>query len=183
MNLSGDQLTRRVRTTQLVCATLLCSVLVVCGICVVIVENNGPLALAAAPAISTVALVLLAFTFPLGLIVPNVMLRAAVQRIAAGTWTGPKGVDPRAYASDDARLLASRQRALVVSMALMEGSGTMGAMAYMLEGEWLALAAVGVSVVLMLWQFPTRASIRDWLERHLGLVTELRQLGEQFDVR
>jgi hypothetical protein len=181
MNFPEDQFARRVLTMQIIAAALVAAVVILGSVSLVMVNNNGPLGPAPAPGalpiISVVALAMLATCVPLSLIVPNTILRGAVQRIAAGTWKAPEGVDAAQFASDEAKLLAARQTTMIVGNALLEGAGTIACVAYMLEGQTFALTTAAVVVLFMVFQFPTQGRIREWLERHVALVTELRQLG------
>jgi hypothetical protein len=60
-------------------------------------------------------------------------------------------------------------------LALLNSSAFFGCIAYLLEAQPLALAVVGVTVVLMLCKFPTQERVRAWLERQAEVLSELRQ--------
>jgi hypothetical protein len=186
MDLPDAQFAVRVRTIQIIAAALLFGVLMLAAVSIAVVQTSGPMGhrdADALPIVSLVALVMLATNLPLSLILPNVLMRNAVQRVAAGSWSVPPGVDPGVLATDEARLLAARQTVMIVGTALLEAVGLAAGIAYLVEGQAFAMIAVVVPVLVMIAQFPTREGMRTWLERHLALVAELRQLGGPFDVR
>lgn len=181
MILPEVQFTRRVRTMQIIAAVLTGAVLTLAAVALYLVDTNGPMAPAPAPGtwpiLSVTALVLLATCVPLSIVISNLMLRGMVQRIAAAkrTATGNRYPDPAA--SDEVSLLVVRQMTMIISFALLEGAGTMAGIAYLLEAQSFALTTIVVTVLFMLFQFPTQGRTREWLERHVVLVEELRQLG------
>jgi hypothetical protein len=186
MSLPDGQFALRVRTMQIFAATLCGGVAIFAAIALYLVDQDGPLGQVPAPGdlpiLSVAALVMLGICVPLGLFLPNMILRGTLQRIAAGTWTPPPvSVDaaagPSRYASDEARLLQARQTLMIIACALLESAGMLAAMAYLLEGQSFALTTTAVALALMLFQFPTQGRVRDWLERHVAIVAELRQLG------
>jgi hypothetical protein len=178
MNLPEDQFSRRVWTMQIIAATLIGGVVILAAVALYLVDTNGPMAPVPAPdtwpILSVVALVMLATCVPLSIFIPNMVLRGMVQRIAAAKSIG--GGQPGPFASDENSLLGVRQMTMIISFALLEGAGTMAGIAYMLEAQSFALTTVVVTVLFMLFQFPTQRRIREWLERHVVLVHELRQL-------
>jgi hypothetical protein len=180
MNLPEDQFSRRVWTMQIIAATLIGGVVILAAVALYLVDTNGPMAPAPAPdtwpVLSVVALVMLVTCVPLSIFIPNMVLRGMVQRIAAARPTATGEGEPDPPARDEVTLLGVRQMTMIISFALLEGAGTMAGIAYMLEAQSFALTTVVVTVLFMLFQFPTQGRIREWLERHVVLVHELRQL-------
>jgi MFS family permease len=129
------------------------------------------------PINSLMAVVMLIVTAPLAFIIPRLLTRLALRRIAAGTWRISEGVPPTVYArdGDKFKLMIVRQTTLIVGLALLEGSAFFGCTAYLLEAQPLALGVVGVAVVLMLCKFPTYVRVRAWLDRQADALSELRQ--------
>ena len=74
-------------------------------------------------------------------------------------------------------MLGARQITLTLSCALLEAPGFAAVIAYLLEGQPVALLVVLASAVAIAMQIPTRERLRGWLEHHLALIAELRQLG------
>jgi hypothetical protein len=183
MHLLDEIFAVRVRTMQIISAALIAGVVTLTGIMIIMVkQNDGPLAPPNAdlpPLVSIIAVVSLAAGIGVRVILPNAILRGAMQRIAGPSATPPSRDQCAGY---EGSLLAVRQTTLIMANALLEGPALFCAIAYMLEGQAFTLAGVAVALVLMLWQFPTREGVRAWLERHLDLVLELRQLGGTFDV-
>jgi hypothetical protein len=186
MNCADELFARRVRTMQIMAAALIGGVVIFAAIVLYLVDQDGPRGQVPAagdlPILSVAALVMLGISVPLSLFVPNIILRSALQRIAAGAPTPPAArtcveTDPTQHASDESRLLQARQTTTIVACALLEAAGMMAALAYLVEGQSFALTTTAVAVAFMLFQFPTQRRVRDWLERHLALVAELRQLG------
>jgi hypothetical protein len=173
-----ERLTQRLRVMQIIAGALLASVAVFGVVSIVLVKEHGPFggtdAEDALPILSIVAWVMLAGSCMFGMMWWNRPMLAVVERIAARP-------DPRLmqqpHVTDDTELLAVRQVSMIVSLALLEAAGNMACIAYLIEGQSHVLVAVGVTVLLMLWQFPTRERVRAWLERHLAIIQELRDLG------
>src|SRR5207237_8078997 len=103
---------------------------------------------------------------------PGLSTRSALRQILAGTWLPG---NQAAFATGGAKLMGLRMATLIVGLAMLEGTAFFGCIAYLLEAHPLALAVVGVAVVLMLCKFPTEARGRAWLERQADRLNELRQ--------
>jgi hypothetical protein len=169
---------QRLRVLQIIALALLLGVLgfLAVALYVVLVQNNGqgiapPQDL---PIQTLVAAAMFAVLAPLSFLLPSIQTRSAVQRIAAGTWRPPVGVDPKLYGTVPAQLLAVRQSTLLVGLALLEGTAFMGCVAFLSEGQPLVLALVGAAVLLMLLRFPTAGRERAWLERQADQLAQLR---------
>jgi hypothetical protein len=180
MNLPEDQFTRRVWTMQIIAATLIGGVVILAAIALFLVDADGPMAPPAAPGdwpiVSIVSLAVLAICAPLSIFISHMVLLGMVQRIAATGPTATGAGEPDPLARDEVTLLGVRQMTMIMSFAWLEGAGTMAGIAYMLEAQSFALTTAMVAVAFMLFQFPTQGRIRVWLERHVLLVHELRQL-------
>jgi hypothetical protein len=94
---------------------------------------------------------------------PAYQERSSLRQIAAGTWTPAKGL--LGGDSDTAKLLAVRQQVLLLGLAGLEGTAFFGCIAYFVEAQPLALAAIAAAVALMLAHFPTEGRLRYWLDR------------------
>jgi hypothetical protein len=128
--------------------------------------------------VTLAALAFFAVGVPISFVLPGVVLRNAVSRIASGTWQPPQSdygrVLPGPF-TDTEKLMLSRQNAHIIGMALLEGPTMMALIALMLEGQVLALAAAGLGLLLILARFPTEGRIRPWLEEQTERLTQLRQ--------
>jgi hypothetical protein len=54
--------------------------------------------------------------------------------------------------------------ATIIGLALLEGAAFFADVAYMQEGQPLALGVAGAAVMLILLRFPTESRLRGWLE-------------------
>ena len=104
--------------------------------------------------------------------------RSALRRIAAGTWQPPPPQAASAFPTDTAKLLAERQRSMIIAMALLEGVGFLGGIAYMLEASLLALGVAFVAILFLALNFPTEGRVRFWLDQQLDALSNLRQQGD-----
>lgn len=179
MSTSGDPLTpQRLRTMQIIAAALLLGVLIFLSIILymVLVQNQGapwqpPQDV---PMLSIIAAVMLVLNAPLALLLPRLQTQAALKQIAAGRWRPPVPTRPGELDTDADKLLAIKQMTLTVSLALLEGAAFCAIFGYLLEGSYLALAVVGMAVLVMLALFPTEGRIRAWLDHHLQRLADLR---------
>jgi hypothetical protein len=176
----GDPLlSQRIRTMQLIAGALLMGVLSFLGVALflVYVQQNGkgmvpPQGMSI---YSLVALGMFAVCASLSIYLPRNMLESQTRRIAAGLWQPPPGQDASAYASQAAQLLAARQSTMIIGLALLEASAFMGILAFLIEGNPLALCMTAGAVVLMLFRFPLNGRIRAWLEEQSEITAQSRQ--------
>src|ERR1017187_1966142 len=66
-------------------------------------------------------------------LVPALVFRHTLAQIAAGTWTAPKGQDPKDFEDDAGKLLVARQTALIIGLALLEGPAFFACVAFRSE--------------------------------------------------
>lgn len=132
---------------------------------------------AALPMVTFVFCVFWLAAVTMSFIVPRVMTRQAVRQILTGTWSAPQG-QPLPTDTVIAKLLIVRQTTLIVGLALLEGAGFFGCIAFLLEGNPVALALLLTLLALMVLRFPTEQRIRTWLESQAAAIVELRQSGE-----
>ncbi len=131
--------------------------------------------------LSLVAVLLLVACGAVSVLLPRLLTQSALRKIARGIWQPPPQANPADYASDAARLLAVRQTSLIVGLAPLEGAALFGCIAYMMERQPLALAVVGVALLLILIQFPTQGREEAWLERQTEWLAETRHFGTSLD--
>jgi hypothetical protein len=171
----------RVRVMQIIAFALVTGVLVFLGIACfqVFVQRQGqPQGQAdALPILSLLAVAMLAGGAAVSFVVPKVMTRAAMQKIAAGIWQLPEGIDPKDLATDFAKLLSVKQTALIIGLAMLEGPAFLGCIAFLIEARPFTLGLVGVAIALMLFQFPTEGSVRAWLWNQTNQLEQTRQGG------
>jgi hypothetical protein len=176
-DISEDRVRGHVRTMQIICGTLAASVVT---FLVVVLVINGPPNAAAQPGVMTCLsagffLVMLVVS----MIVPRSIVQSQITQIARGTWKPPEQLPPNYDVSpESAKLLMAYQTHMIVRLAMLEGAGFFGLVAYLLEGHWLALG-VGIAVLaLLLSQFPTRGRVENWAEHARVRMQEIRQWPE-----
>jgi hypothetical protein len=162
----------RLRILQVICLAMVMGVIAVLIISLVITQqrqgNN------ATPIISLLSATLLAVNTPLSFLLPRVLARSAVARIAGGTWKSPAGAAPQAYTDDKDKLFASLQNAVIVSMALLEGASFFGGVTYIIEKHWLGLMVILVGLGFMTLRLPTRPRMESWMAAQLANLEEAR---------
>lgn len=71
------------------------------------------------------------------------------------------------------RLATVYQTRLIIGMALCEGATFFALIAWLIEGDVLAIGTAGFLILVMLSAFPTRGRVESWIRDQ----TELRQFG------
>ncbi len=179
MSFSEDHPWRKpLRTMQVIAGALIAGASVFAVIATVIVLGRGqgqPADGDGWPVVTLAAFALLAFETPLSLLVPSMVSQSGVGQIAAGTWKPPEGADPAALATDEAKLIAVYQTAMIVGMAMLEGGAFLGCVAYLIEGKHYVLAVVAVALMMIVFRFPTEYRVRAWLERQTDQLAQLRR--------
>lgn len=170
------------RTMQIIAGALLLGVVAFLAIVLIIVLGR-PNGAGIAPAgnmlvLSIVAVMFLVVQAPLAFLVPAFQTRAALRRIAAGTWQLPPGANAASFQTDTSKLLVVRQTSMIIGLALLEGIAFFGCIAYLMEAQPFVLVVVIVAAILMLLIFPTEGRVRAWLEQQSDRLVELRQQGD-----
>ncbi len=170
---------QRVRVMQIVVGALILGVLFFLGLVLYLVHVEGQgEARAELPLVTMIAVVMFALCALMAFVLPASITRSALRRLADGTWQPPPNTNPHAFATTTQRLLLVRQTALIVGMALLEGSAFMACTAYLLEAQPPALGVVGAAVLLMLWNFPTTGRVRAWVEQQTDALEQQRHERE-----
>lgn len=135
-------------------------------------------------------------------VVPGIVARAGVQRVAEGRPHGPGNrrttqVEDTSKWTKEDFLLQVRSQNTLIAAAVLEAPIFLAIIVYMLEGHWISLATAGALFLFQLTQFPTTTSVLDWVEyqmRHmeppthspsmefysrLDLVERLFEIGDQ----
>jgi hypothetical protein len=163
---------------QIISFALIQGVVIFLGITVYLVHvhNQGrPMGMAGdLPVLSLVAGWFLVLNSCLAVVVPRLVRRAALRRIAADTWQAPPGASAADYAGDAIKLLAVRQQTLIIMQAFFEGTAMLGIIAYLMEGLPVVLAVPIIGLGVMVASFPTEGRVRLWLQDQANRLTELR---------
>jgi hypothetical protein len=162
---------------QIIASALLMGVVTFLGVVLYLVlvqhQGHGMGAAGQQPILSFVSTGFLVVMAPLSFILPTLVDRNGVQRIARGDWRPPpRGPAPT---TESGKLLAVLQSSQIIGMALLEGASFFGCIAYMLEGRILAVAVVLIGLVLLVSRFPTEGRVRSWLTEQSDQLVRLRQ--------
>jgi hypothetical protein len=164
---SDDIPAGQLRTMQIIAAAMMNGIVLALAIFVLlVVKDKKPILTDPADVkmVSMVALFLLVTHAPLSVLLPGIMTRNALRQMAA-----------KESSLDD--LLPLRQTTLIMALALLEGVGMLGCIAFFLECHAVDFVVVGLALGLMLVRFPTRNRVRAWLARQLAVLEELRLSG------
>lgn len=101
------------------------------------------------------------------LVMRTVLLANARRNIAAGTWQAPGGASPYAAAGDAGMFFHAWFTATIVTAAGMEAAALMSLVAYLIEGQPVALLAAGVFGILLAFQMPSRGRLDQYLQGEL----------------
>jgi hypothetical protein len=176
MNGSEDTIpVQKLRVLQIIAASLLIGLVGFLVVVLIISQGEPP---TDSFVVSFVAAGMLGADGLLALVLPGVLADKSLRSIAAGSWQPPPGTAPSEFAPDAAKLWMVRQTTLIVALALFEGAGFMGCVAYLVERQWFTLGIVGVAILFIVSNFPTASGVRNWLDRQLGRLQDLRQGGE-----
>ena len=108
-------------------------------------------------------------------IVPGHQTRNALATIVSGKWQPPRGALPASFTTDASKLLTLRQMTLLQALAPLEGAAFLGCIAYLIEGQLVALVAVALASLFPLVNFPTEYRVRTWLETQRDQLALMRQ--------
>lgn len=160
-----------VRTMQIITLAILGG-LVTLIVVALVVENQRPPAELAhrasrTPFISFIAVAVAFVNILAAYVVPNVLVHASMKRQAARA-------QPLSVEAEASALLALRQTAQILTIALLEAAGFLGAIAYLMEGHLLGLMVSGAMAGFILSAFPTTPRIANWLETQQQRLVEMR---------
>lgn len=157
---------QRVRTMQIIAAALITGVtLFLLLVSIQILTSDNRVGAEAPGVLSYAALGLFVANTCMAVMIPGLMVRAGLDRLASLPRSGDP-LEDRRLAVD--HLLNLRQTSLIVALALLEGAGFMGCMAFLIERNWYVAGTVVAAIVLMVFHFPTRPGVQFWLERQLS---------------
>ena len=133
---------------------------------------QGPVVL---PVLTVAAFTVAVVVVPLSLVIPRLMVDAARKQIAAGKWTAklPPGMPPPT--TDAAQLAMVYQTQKIVGAALNEGAAFFALLAYVNEGNIIALVLAVLLIVGVALRFPRRDQVAAWIDNQLGQLDADRQ--------
>ena len=175
----ADLIDNVVRTLRIIVGALVFSLILFISICAAI----GPTTPMPAPAPTIEAgaaqvpadaklplLTVLSFLFaatllPLSVALPGIVGDSSRKKLAAG----------KSLAGDVPGLVAIFQTKTIMAAALSEGPAFFAAIAYLMEGNPIALALAALLTVFVGLRFPARARVDHWLEGQLSRLQIERQ--------
>jgi hypothetical protein len=156
------RLSAYLRTMRIIVLTLAMGILAF-GVVAVVIRLEGPnQPVPDPPLITFIGLPFAASLFVLQGVVPNLIAAGMRRRLAAGKWP-PPGMAKSAPADDTGKLCMLYQVRLLIGAALAESAAFFLLIAYLLEGQIVALAGAAVMLALVLVRFPSRSGLEDWL--------------------
>lgn len=164
----SPQFQAAVRTQQIITGAIL-SGLMTLFVVALIVDMPPPPA-QRVPVLSYVSAGLALMNSLLAYVVPGQVVQGGLKRIA----TSGGHVRAPNQGGEEAALLGLGQTGHITRLALLEGAGFLGCIAYMIEREALGLIVAGVMACFLLACFPTPGRVRAWLERHKQRLVELK---------
>lgn len=154
-------LQRCVLTMQVIAGALVAGSLTFLVVAVVLVQSSGTVGGTrpddAPPILTWMAVGLLALVAVVSFLVPPMIERAGLARLAGG----PAPVEA-------ADLVSVYQVRMIVTLALFEGASFFGSIAYLMEGRPLALAVSAAAIAAMLTRFPSEWGLNQWLSERKG---------------
>jgi hypothetical protein len=156
---SESAIDRGILRLRIIVGVLIAGCLGLAGMSIVLrgqgIFGPGP----ALPIISLIAVVQALATLAIRPIVLSQMLRGARQRLAMND------------SDSDANWMQVLTTHTIVGAALLEGSAFFFFIAYLVEGEWWALAGGLLMVAfLAVWHFPVKTKIERWIEEQREVV-------------
>jgi hypothetical protein len=156
---SESAIDRGILRLRIIVGVLIAGCLGLAGMSIVLrgqgIFGPGP----ALPIISLIAVVQALATLAIRPIVLSQMLRGARQRLAMND------------SDSDANWMQVLTTHTIVGAALLEGSAFFFFIAYLVEGEWWALAGGLLMVALLaVWHFPVKTKIERWIEEQREVV-------------
>ncbi len=99
--------------------------------------------------------------FVLQLIVPGVIARSGLAKLSTAELKGLSEVD------QFRKLMPIFQSQHIVGCAMLEGAALLGAICYMMEENWIAMAVCAAMTGSLVAKFPTATSVRFWVENKI----------------
>jgi len=160
----------RLLTMQIIAAALMIGVISFLGVVLFLVyaQQGGQGQMAGnLPIVSLVAIAMFVINTPLAVFLPNQMAKSALKQMTAA---GGKE-------ADIADLLNVRQTTMLISLALLEGTAFCACIGFLLDADTGSLVVVGLCLLLMLALFPTRNRVRNWLDKQMMALQDIRNTG------
>jgi hypothetical protein len=132
--------------------------------------------------LTMMALVAAPIATVLSLLVPAVMVKNIRRQIADGTYgtyPGQTAASRQGVAGlpeDMASYVGLYQTKTIVGIALLEGAAFLAIVAFMLEGNWIALALGICLAAMILFSFPSAPRVANWIRQQQRIATDDEKL-------
>jgi hypothetical protein len=120
------------------------------------------------PPLTMLGLGMFAVCGVLAFVLPNIIASRMLRELAAKNL----GTSTADLSKKTSGLIPIRQSTMIIGLALLEGTGFLNCIAYMIEASILALVVVLMTLLLMIVKFPTEGRVRNWIQERAG------QLGD-----
>jgi hypothetical protein len=169
-----DRLSVCLRITRIIVAALALGVVGFAVIAVVQREQN-PAPLPPQPVLTYLGLGFGGVMIVLQAVVPGLMTNQLRRKIASGTWPLRSPARPEVPPDDAGKLCLLFQSRTITGAAFVEGAAFFLLVAYLIEGQLIALGGAAVMLVLLLVRFPTRLGLESWLGEQQERLNQERQ--------
>jgi hypothetical protein len=175
-------LTPRLRVMRIILLALLLGCLIFLGLVVAMRLANN-LRDNSAPLLTYMAAGFAALMLVLHVVVPRFSVASARKQIARGNWPiaaktssrYPEAAETMRGMSDAGELCMLYQMQMIVGAAMLEGATFFALIAFLVEGDPASLIVAGILIALLVWRFPTRARVENFLVEQGELLRQERQ--------
>ncbi len=180
---NSSPVSKHLFTMQLIAGALLAGAMTILLVMAFLVQQNGPsISIDAAnplPIITRVALAFLIIQIVVSLFLPELIERSLLNRLFAVAPDqfvgGPREKFISGPRTDEEFLLRTYLTKMIFGLALFEGASVFGSVAYLTEGQFLAVGVSLAAILGMLLRFPTRDPVEAWLRDRKQTVAFLRE--------
>ena len=167
-----------VRTLRIITGAMLAGAVLLCVVALVV--RHGGLLERDEPVPGHFVLTYVAVAYVAGallarFLVPGLIVSSARRKIAQSTWRPPAGgassdpvsAESLAQTGTAGMLCAVFLQRTIIAAAMVEGAVLLALVAYLLEGQVLALVAAGLAFLALAQLIPTTTGARNWLAEQL----------------
>jgi hypothetical protein len=163
-----NSLAPRVRVMQIIGFALVMGVVVFMGIALFLRSTGNLNPPPEVPLVTYLGLALGSMQLVLFFVLPAIFVKSGRTRMSVTEDT----LGNPASADSAEQLCGLYQTSLIIGDALLEGAAFYFLVAYLVEGQLLALIVAGFFLVILILQFPTRSRVERWIERQQELISQ-----------
>lgn len=180
-----DAVQAAVRTMQIIVAALTLGVVVFSVLVLALLRDDKPLdpntpRLLGLPMLTAMAVLFGVVSLIASYIVPKIIADGSIRQLAKGPPlddtkrldSGGRQIYP---ASDVGRLLPVFQTQVITASALNEGAAFFAVLAYLTEGQPIAIGVAAVLIAVLVSRLPTVDRVKGWLEAQLERLALMRR--------